>query len=105
MRGDIHVLRNDPHAKGHEQRGQRYCVILQTDALEVLSTVIVAPTTGQDLLGRSWRVPITVKGEKSLLLIEQTRAVDKSRVGELVGHVTRDELDRIAEALAMVLDL
>ncbi|MDH6678441.1 mRNA interferase MazF [Rhodococcus sp. LBL1] len=105
MRGDIHILRNDSQVRGHEQRGRRYCVVLQSDALEALSKVIVAPTTSQDLMGQSWRVPITIDGEVSLLLLEQMRPVDKARIGELVGHVTRYEMDQVAEALAMVLDL
>jgi mRNA interferase MazF len=40
------------------------------------------------------------------VLIEQTTAVAPERLGSLVGHISRDELDQISEAvrLAFALD-
>ena len=33
MRGDVHLLRAPWDARGHEQRGPRYAVVLQSDYL------------------------------------------------------------------------
>jgi len=39
------------------------------------------------------------------VLIEQTTAVAPERLGELVGHVRRDELERINNSLRLALEL
>ena len=44
MRGDLYRLRPATDAAGHEQRGPRYAVAIQSDAV-LLSTLIVAPTS------------------------------------------------------------
>jgi len=44
-RGDVHALGPAPPARGREQHGRRYAVIVQTDFLSELSTVVVAPTS------------------------------------------------------------
>src|SRR4051794_23553898 len=44
VRGDVHRLRAPRSARGHEQQGSRYAVVVQSDALP-LSTLIVAPTS------------------------------------------------------------
>jgi mRNA interferase MazF len=44
VRGDIHEIA-DRDAVGHEQTGQRFCVILQSSHLLPSSTVLVAPTS------------------------------------------------------------
>ncbi|WP_218158677.1 type II toxin-antitoxin system PemK/MazF family toxin [Streptosporangium canum] len=45
MRGDVYRLRAPRDAVGHEQRGERFAVLLQSDFLSMLSTLIVAPTS------------------------------------------------------------
>ncbi len=44
MRGDLYRLKAARDAIGHEQAGQRYAVVLQSDDLP-LSTWVVAPTS------------------------------------------------------------
>ena len=44
LRDDIHEFRA-PGGTGHEQRGQRYGVIVQADELLPRSVVLVAPTS------------------------------------------------------------
>ena len=103
MRGDIHQLRAPRGARGNEQRGARYAVVLQSDDL-VLSTVLVAPTS-RSAQPRTFRPSIAVKGELTQVLVEQTAAVDPVRLGPLVGHVSRRELESIDESLRLVLEL
>lgn len=103
MRGDIHRLRAPRGARGNEQRGGRYAVIVQSDDL-LLSTVLVAPTS-RSALPRVFRPTITIGGEKTQVLIEQTTAVAPERLGELVGHVSHDELEQINNSLRLALEL
>ena len=92
-----------PGSAGHEQRGIRYAVALQSSDLQ-LSTVIVAPTSTQ-ALETSFRPEIEIEGVRTRLLTEQTRAVDRRRLGESLGRLHWDELDRVDRALKRVLGL
>lgn len=102
-RGDVFRLRLRS-GRGHEQRGPRYGVVVQADALMALSTVLVAPTS-RSARGASFRPQIEIEGEPTRVLVEQTGAVDPTRLGDLVGHVTAQEQWGLDLALATVLDL
>lgn len=103
MRGDVHALKAPRAARQNEQQGSRYAVVVQSEALP-LSTLLVAPTStsAQDA---SFRPGIVVKGQKTLVLVEQTVAVDASRLGPVVGHLSRTELVDVEAALRVVLGL
>lgn len=103
VRGDIHHLRAARGAKGNEQTGGRYAVVVQADDL-MLSTLLVAPTS-QSAQPRSFRPTITVANEPTQVLVEQTAAVAPERLGRLVGHVSRHELEDINDALRLALEL
>ena len=103
MRGDVHRLRAPRGARGNEQSGARYAVVVQSDDL-LLSTVLVAPTS-RSALPRVFRPTITIRDEETQVLIEQTTAVAPERLGELVGHVSRDELEQINNSLRLALEL
>ncbi len=103
MRGDIHRLRAPKATRGHEQRGERYAVILQSDDL-ILSTVLVAPTS-RSSIPRLFRPTISIGEQPTQVLVEQTSAVAPERLGEFVGQLDVDELAAIDEALRLVLEL
>ena len=54
---------------------------------------------------RIFRPTIVIGEEPTRVLVEQTTAVDPDRLGPLVGHVTRRELEEIHTALRLVLEL
>ena len=103
MRGDIHNLRAPRDARGREQRGARYAVVVQSDDL-LLSTVLVAPTS-RSAPPRIFRPTITIGNEPTQVLTEQTAAVAPERLGELVGHVSLEEMQQIDAALRLALAL
>jgi mRNA interferase MazF len=103
QRGD--VLRFKPRARvGHEQRGERYAVVLQSDALLPRSVVIVAPTSTR-ARPASFRPEVEVKDTSTRVLVEQLGAIDAQRLGRSVGCLTHDELWAVDEALLTVLGL
>jgi mRNA interferase MazF len=80
-------------------------VILQSDELARLSTVIVAPTS-QRAREASFRPEIDVAGETTRVLVEQMYAIDPERIKhDPVMHLRRTELLAIEEAIVRVLDL
>ena len=103
MRGDIYEMKAPRDARGHEQRGNRYAVVVQSDLLP-LSTWLVAPTS-TSARPTSFRPEVEVSGEPTLVLVEQTAAVDPQRLGGLVGHLTQREMAAVNQALKAVLDL
>lgn len=78
-------------------------MILQSDDL-LLSTVLVAPTL-RSAPPRIFRPTITVGEEETQVLIEQTAAVMPERLGDLGGHISRNELAGIDNALRLALQL
>jgi mRNA interferase MazF len=103
VRGDIHVVKAPRSIKGHEQRGRRYGVVVQSDLLP-LSTWLVAPTS-TSARSASFRPEVVVEGRSTLVLIEQTTAVDPERLGPVVGHLSQAELSDVDDALRVVLGL
>jgi mRNA interferase MazF len=103
VRGDVLGLRSPRGSRGHEQRGRRYAVVVQSDLLP-LSTLLVAPTSTR-ARPASFRPEIVVDGLVTRVMLEQTTAVDPTRLGPLVGHLGHAELDAVSRALAVVLGL
>jgi mRNA interferase MazF len=102
-RGDVFRLRVR-HATGHEQKGARYGVIVQSDALLDLSTVLVAPTS-TSARPASFRPEIDIDGTRTRVLVEQTGAVDLTRLGDYQGHLSAEEQWGVDLALETVFDL
>ncbi len=91
-------------ARGHEQRGARYAVIVQADEFLDLSTVLVSPTSAS-ARPATFRPTITLNGRETRVLVEQTTVVDPERLGRSAGRLDFDELRAVDEALALVLGL
>ncbi|MGN6679540.1 MAG: type II toxin-antitoxin system PemK/MazF family toxin [Streptosporangiaceae bacterium] len=103
LRGDIHEFR-PLRGSGHEQQGRRYGVIVQANELLPRSVILVAPTS-RSARPASFRPEIDLLGDATRVLVEQVGAVDASRLGKLVGHVSPEQQWGIDEALLTVLDL
>jgi mRNA interferase MazF len=103
VRGDVYRLRAPRDARGHEQRGNRYAVVVQSDLLP-LSTWLVAPTS-TSAREASFRPEVEIEDKTTRVLVEQTTAVDPERLGQLVGHLGAREMTEVDAALAVVLGL
>ena len=101
MRGEVFRLRAPRAVRGHEQSGARYAVVVQSDALP-LSTLLVAPTSTA-ARPASFRPEVTIEGRRTSVLVEQTAAVDPTRLGDTVGRLSVAELNAVDAALRLVL--
>jgi mRNA interferase MazF len=104
VRGEVLRLRLPRRARGSEQRGVRFAVVVQADELLALSTVLVAPTS-RSAPRRSFRPGVEIEGQRTSVLVEQTTAVAPDRLGESVGRLSASELRDVDSALALVLGL
>jgi mRNA interferase MazF len=79
-------------------------VIVQADDLLALSTVAICPTS-RSAFAASFHPEVAIADEPTQVLCEMAGAVDARALGERVGHLSRDELRRVEDALVLVLDL
>lgn len=91
-------------ARGHEQRGARYAVVVQADEFLDLSTTLVAPTSA-NAIPASFRPAIRIDGQETRVLVEQTTVVDLQRLGRSAGRLETSELRAVDEVLALILGL
>ncbi|MGN6412926.1 type II toxin-antitoxin system PemK/MazF family toxin [Flexivirga sp.] len=103
MRGEVYRLRASRDVRGHEQRYRRYAVVVQSDQFP-LSTWLVAPTS-TSARAASFRPEVEIGGRITRVLVEQTVAIDPTRLGDSAGHLTFGELRRVDAALRLVLEL
>ncbi len=93
-----------PKGVGHEQQGERFGVIVQSDSMLPRSVILVAPTS-RSARPASFRPEVSVAGATTRVLVEQVGAVDAQRLGRRVGQLAADEMWAVDEALVTVLGL
>jgi mRNA interferase MazF len=104
VRGEVFRLPPRRGARGHEQRGARFAVIVQADEFLDLSTTLVAPTS-TSARPASFRPTIALDGSQTRVLVEQTTVVDPQRLGASAGRLEASELRAVDDALGLILGL
>ncbi|XZJ60902.1 type II toxin-antitoxin system PemK/MazF family toxin [Clostridium perfringens] len=107
LRGDIFYA-DLPDQNGSEQSGVRPVVIIQNNLGNKYGrTLIVAPITSQDKKDLPVHSEIYNNSleKDSTILLEQVTTIDKNKVKEFVGHLTRNELKKLNIALAISVGL
>lgn len=98
-KGDIYYASLDPIV-GSEQNGTRPVVIIQNDIGNKYSpTVLVAPLTSRVKSKPNLPTHVLVKSEhikhNSIVLLEQIRVLDKSRLISYVDTLTKEEIKKL----------
>ena len=90
-RGEVWLAALDP-AIGGEIQKTRPCIIISPPEMNGhLRTALVAPmTTGSHPAG--FRVAVTFKGKSGLILLDQIRALDRSRLVKRLGLLDAETL-------------
>lgn len=87
MRGDVYRLRADRNARGHEQKGDRYAIIVHADYIN-LSTWIVVPTSTKAGIS-TVRPQVSFGDEVTFALTDQIMTIDpEKRIGNFVGRIS-----------------
>lgn len=107
-RGQVYYADLSP-VVGSEQGGVRPVLVIQNDLGNRHSpTVIVAAITSkQEKPKIPTHVLIDIDGlkKKSVLLLEQIRTIDKSRLRECLGEIKQEDLDALDKAIAVSLGI
>jgi mRNA interferase MazF len=103
VRGDVYELPKPRDARGREQKGRRFAVVVQSDDLP-LSTWIVCPTS-RSARPTSFRPTVEVLDEATQVQVDQMAAVDPERLGNHVGQLSLAEMQEVDEAIKIMLGL
>jgi mRNA interferase MazF len=79
-------------------------VIVQSDDLLALSTVLVAPTS-RSAAPATFRPVIDLSGTTTRVLADQVRALDAQSITGSLGRLSSEELQSLDDALAVVFGL
>ena len=98
-KGDIYYASLDPIV-GSEQNGTRPVVIIQNDIGNKYSpTVLVAPLTSKVKSKRNLPTHVLIDSNhikrNSIVLLEQIRVLDKSRLISYVDTLTKEEIKKL----------
>ncbi len=96
-RFDVWLVDLNP-TKGREINKTRPCVVVSPEEMSALSTVLMAPMTTRGF-EFPCRVPCRYKNKKGLILLDQLRAVDKSRLIKKIGVISTKTEQAICSCL------
>ncbi len=96
-RYEIYLVKLNPTV-GSEIQKTRPCIVISPNEMNILKTVIVAPMTskGFDFI---FRPKIKFEKKDGLVLLDQIRAVDKTRLIKKIGNVDKSTSKKISKIL------
>ena len=97
FRYEIYFVKLNPTV-GSDIQKTSPCIIVSPNEMNILKTVIIAPLTskGFDFV---FRPKITFQNKNGLVLLDQIRTVDKSRLVRKIGEVEEKKAKEIADLL------
>ena len=106
-RGDIFWVEiPSRNPKGTEIAKTRPCIVVGAAALnKVRSTVLMVPLTSNNKPYPPISISMRSVGLGSVAICDQLLAVDKSRIKNIAGSITDDELDALDQSLKQILGL
>lgn len=104
-RGSIYWVNLEP-AVGAETKKIRPCLIISCNAGNKHSPlVMVAPITSKVLKVYPFEASLHIQGKPCKVMLNQARALDKSRLGKKMGEVHLEELQLVDKAITIVFGL
>jgi len=102
-RYEVHLVKLNPIV-GSEIQKTRPCIVISPNEMNVLKTVIVAPMTskGFDFV---FRPKIKFEKKEGLVLLDQIRTVDKTRLVKKLGDVDKNTSQEISKMLIQMFEL
>ncbi len=103
-RYEIYLVKLNPTVGSDEIQKTRPCIVISPDEMNILKTVIVAPMTskGFDFI---FRPKIKFENKDGLILLDQIRTVDKTRLTKKLGNVDKKTSKEISDMLITMFEL
>lgn len=104
-RGDICWVKLDPTI-GSEVKKTRPAVVISNNAQNMLGLrYIVAPVTSVVKKVYPFETLILIEGQKSKVMLDQVRTIDRRRLGSKIGTLSNEEIHAVDQILKVVLSL
>jgi mRNA interferase MazF len=104
-RGSIYWIDLNP-TQGAEINKLRPCVLVSASAInKIRRTVVVVPLSTSATARPPLVVSVQCAGKSVTAVCDQIRAVDKKRLGKLIGNLSVKDLNYLDEGLRQVLSL
>lgn len=102
QRYEIYLVKLNPTI-GSEIQKTRPCIVISPNEMNILKTVIVAPMTskGFDFI---FRLKIKFDNKNGLILLDQIRTVDKTRLIKKLGDVDNITAKKISKMLVQIFE-
>lgn len=94
---EIYLINLDP-TNGSEIKKTRPCVVISPNEMHSLNTVIIAPMTSTCKLYPT-RIPIFFEKKEGYIVLDQIRAVDKSRLVKMLGKIEQEVTHNVLKIL------
>ena len=101
-RFDIVLVKLNPTI-GSEIQKTRPCIIVSPNEMNVLKTVIIAPMTSKGY-NFIFRPKIKFENKNGLVLLDQIRAVDKTRIVKKIGEVEAKKAKEISQMIIEIFE-
>ena len=103
-RGGIYCVNLEPTTGAEQQGNARPCVVLSLSAYNrKLRTVGVVPLTSSSRAVAPLIVPVPSAGKaNSMALCHQIRTINKTRIGQLTGTMSMDDLAAVEDGVRRV---
>ena len=111
IKGDVYFVKMGDEGIGCEQKGDRYAIIVQNNTGNQYSptTIVAFATTSIHKAKLPTHIEINNSNsgipEPSIVLCEQLRTIDKSRLERRVGHLSINKKEELDRALCISLGL
>lgn len=90
--------------KGAEINKTRPCVVISPlEMNEHLRTIIIAPVTSRGREGYPTRIKLTVDDVNGWIVLDQIRAIDKTRFCEKIGNLNTEEIVEVKSIIKEML--
>lgn len=85
---EVYLINLDP-TTGSEIKKTRPCVVISPNEMHGLNPVIIAPMTSTCKIYPT-RIPVSFEKKEGYIVLDQIRAVDKSRLVKLLGKIEKE---------------
>ena len=87
VRGEVWLVNLDPTVGSEIQKTRPFIIVSPSEMHDHLRTVLIAPmTTGNK--PAPFRIAVTFEKKQGLILLDQMRSVDKSRLVKKLGSIS-----------------
>ena len=99
-RFDIVLVKLNPTV-GSEIQKTRPCIVISPNEMNILKTIIIAPITSKGFKF-IFRPKIDFENKSGLILLDQIRTIDKTRIVKKLGQVNNSTSKEISKILTEI---